>query len=311
MACGHPSLKLHSKLSGVHENGVGSVSRQAGAEISIEASLLNTFERVGRPISAYSLTRDGRKVPDELIKEWICELIAGDGVPYGYKKLTVRLREEHRLAVNHKKVYRLCKELDALRPQRKVQDKHPRRLAKRDTVTGPNQLWEMEMKYGYIRGADEFFFQLSLLDVFDRCVIDYHLGLSCTAADAVRVLKNSFKARGLTPDGLLPKVRTDNGPQFVAKKFEEACGELKVVHERIPVKTPNMNAHIEAFHPILEDECYSRNDFASFLEVYVTVPEYMECYTKRRRHGSLGFMAPEAFHKAFMSNSASAAPIVA
>lgn len=213
--------------------------------------------------------------------------------------------------INHKKVYRLCKELEILRPQRKVQDKHPRRLAKRDIVTGPNELWEMDMKYGYIQGTDEFFFQLSLLDVFDRCVIDYHLGLSCTAMDAVRVLRNSIKARGLTPGGPLPKVRTDNGPQLVAKKFEEACDELGLVHERIPTKTPNMNAHIEAFHSILEEECYSASEFGSYLEVYTTVPEYMEYYNKRRRHGSLGFKAPEVFHEEFMSNSATASPIVA
>lgn len=167
------------------------------------------------------------------------------------------------------------------------------------------------MKYGYIQGTDEFFFQLSLIDVFDRCVIDYHLGLSCTASDACRVLKNSLQIRGLGAGVSLPRVRTDNGPQFIANQFQDLCEELGVIHERIPVKTPNMNAHIEAFHSILEDECYSRNEFISFMEVYAVVTDYMEYYNKRRRHGSLRYMAPEVFHKVFMSNTMSVKSFVA
>ena len=169
----------------------------------------------GRPIPEYTFTRDGRKLPDEQIKEWLCEVACGDGFPYGYRKLTVCLREDYDLLINHKKVYRLCKELDILRPQRRVKQRHPRRLAKRDTVSGPNQLWEMDMKYGYIQGIDEFFFQLSLIDVFDRCVIDYHLGLSCTASDACRVLKKSLQIRAFVNVILIHSAAKSDPPALV------------------------------------------------------------------------------------------------
>lgn len=77
--------------------------------------------------------------------------------------------------------------------------------------------------------------------------------------------------------------------------------ELSMVHERIPVKTPNMNAHIESFHYILEDECYSRYEFSSFKEVSA-ITEYMRYYSKRRRHSSIKYMTPNKFYEAFMSN---------
>ena len=54
---------------------------------------------------------------------------------YGYNKLTICLKEDYKLLINRKKVYRLCKELNILRPQRKIHKKHPRRLAKQDTIT--------------------------------------------------------------------------------------------------------------------------------------------------------------------------------
>jgi putative transposase len=72
----------------------------------------------GRPAPGYSVTTEGKKVPDEQIQEWLLELIAGAGAAYGYRKLTVLLKRDYRLRINHKKVYRLCKALGILRPQR-------------------------------------------------------------------------------------------------------------------------------------------------------------------------------------------------
>lgn len=260
----------------------------------------------GRPVPGYSITREGKKVPDCQISEWLCELIEGDGFPYGYRKLSACLREDYGLVISPKKVYRLCKDLGILRPQRMRKPKHSRRVAKKDMVSAPNQLWEMDVKYGYIAGEDRFFFQLSLIDVFDRQVIGYHIGLSCTAEDACRVLRRSIEKRAFCDGYLLPKVRTDNGPQFIAGKFEELCAELGLTHERIPVRTPNMNAHMEAFHSILEDECYRRQEFESFRHAYQVVSEYMEYYNCRRRHGALWYMSPQAFHEAFIRNGVSA-----
>ena len=263
----------------------------------------NSSKAKGRPQTKYSYTVYGKKISDEQIKEWLCELVYGDGFPYGYKKLTTALNDDYGLVINHKKVYRLCKELDILKPQRLCRPRYPKRLAQRIEVNGSNQLWEMDIKYGYIYGEGRFFFQLSLIDVFDRCVINYHLGLTCTAKDACRVLRNALKKRGITHGMIMPRIRTDNGPQFIAKIFEELCRELGIIHERIPIGTPNLNAHIEAFHSILEDDCYSKNQFTSYAEAYEQISLYMEYYNQRRRHGSLKNMAPEKYYQAIMSKT--------
>jgi len=70
----------------------------------------------GRPVTQYSYDQNGNKVSDEQIKEFLLQRVAGDGYPYGYKKLTIELQESNHLIINHKKVYRLCKELNILRP---------------------------------------------------------------------------------------------------------------------------------------------------------------------------------------------------
>jgi len=139
---------------------------------------------------------------------------------------------------------------------------------------------------------------LSSIDVFDRNIISYHLYICCKANDAARVLKTTLAKRQLTK-GMknLPTIRTHNGPQFVSKLLCETCKSLKLIHQKIPVKTPNMNAHIESFHAILEKDCYSRNEFISYLDVYETVSNYMNHYNNRYRHGSLDDRPSAEFHK--------------
>ncbi|MDR5605724.1 IS3 family transposase [Paenibacillus larvae] len=77
----------------------------------------NTVHRRGRPAPGYSCTQDGKPVSDEQICEWIMELLADEYTSaYGYRKLTKVLRRQHRLVINKKKVYRLCKQMNVLRP---------------------------------------------------------------------------------------------------------------------------------------------------------------------------------------------------
>lgn len=120
----------------------------------------------------------------------------------------------------------------------------------------------------------QFFFQISVIDAFDKTVIASHIGLAAKATDAVRVIKTAVGKRNISKRQSLV-VRSDNGPQFRAKVFSEAMEALGITHERIPVNTPNMNAYIESFHSILEDKCYSRHEFETFAEAYEAVSCYL------------------------------------
>ncbi|MCC5468565.1 IS3 family transposase, partial [Pelosinus baikalensis] len=130
------------------------------------AAEIQTKTKRGCTPSVNSITEDGRKISNEQVKEWICELIEDEeGICYGYVKITHTLRRKYQLIINKKKVYRLCKELNVLRPQRKIKAKYPRRIARNRKVEGSNQVWETDIKYGYIVGEDRFFYVLIILDV--------------------------------------------------------------------------------------------------------------------------------------------------
>ncbi|WP_404520719.1 MULTISPECIES: integrase core domain-containing protein [unclassified Paenibacillus] len=82
-------------------------------------------------------------------------------------------------------------------------------------------------------------------------------------------------------------IRSDNGPQFISHGFVTACESFGVEHERIPPRTPNMNAHIESFHRLLQDECLVRYDFETYSEAYEAVTEFIPAFAICRR---LSFM---------------------
>jgi len=264
---------------------------------SIHSDIDGNTSSGGRPIPGYSRTKSGKPISDEQIKEWLINLIAGEEQLYGYRKLAKCLKFQHNLVINKKKVYRLCKELSILKKQRKLIAAHPRRLARNRTITNVNQLWEIDIKYGYIAGEDRFFYLMSIIDVYDRVIIDYHIGLTCEGRHASHIVERALWRRRLIATEKRPVIRTDNGPQFISNAFETACQALSVEHERIPPKTPNLNAHIESFHSILERDCYAQHEFMSYTEAYQTVTEFIDFYVNRYLHGSLNDMPPAAFHK--------------
>jgi len=137
---------------------------------------------------------------------------------------------------------------------------------------------------------------MCIIDVYDRVIIDYHIGLTCEGRHAAHIVERALWKRKLMNTSVRPVIRTDNGPQFISDKFETACKNLSVEHERIPPKTPNLNAHIESFHSILEKNCYARNEFSSYTEAHHIVTEFLDFYVNRYLHGSLKDMPPAQFH---------------
>ena len=260
----------------------------------------------GRPSPGYSLHKEGHKVPDEQIEEYLMEYCHDDDIgALGYRKWTALLVEQHGIVINKKKVYRLCKKLDILKDRKTKQPKHPRRLAKNRSVTAPNQLWQIDIKYGNIADTNNFVFICSAIDVCDRRIVGVYRGTTCRAKDITTMLTKSiirqkihFK-NGEFEDKLI--IRSDNGPQFVSNLFGDFCQHHKIYHERIPNKTPNMNAYIESFHSQLQRECFDRHIFTFYEEAYYYIDRYIDFYNTVRPHGSLKNRPPEVFSQLAMA----------
>ncbi|MDQ0496107.1 hypothetical protein QOZ95_004293 [Paenibacillus brasilensis] len=130
--------------------------------------------------------------------------------------------------------------------------------------------------------------------MFDRVVVGQYKGTTCEAKHAVQTLCYALQSRIQSGD-TMPVIRTDNGPQFVSILFGDMCECLDVIHERIPPRTPNMNAYIESFHSLLERDLFRIRSFTTLEEAYEALEAYMDFYNNRKMHGSLKLMPPTKF----------------
>lgn len=171
-----------------------------------------------------------------------------------------------------------------------------KRICKNHKISDSNKLWEMDTKYVFIAGTKEVAYLTSIIDIFDRSIISYDFSLSANADAASRVTLMALYNRQLknNTDGLT--LRTDNGSQFIAHKFEKLCISEKIIHERIPVHSPNYNAHIESYHRYLQDECLAGKMFLTFEEAENAIENYVDGYNTKRIHSSIDYRTPNEFY---------------
>ena len=165
-------------------------------------------------------------------------------------------------------------------------------------VTGPNQLWQFDIKYGYIHGEGRAFYFLAFVDVFNKEVVGYHLGMSCTAKDLQLTLKMALMGLSKEEEENLV-LRSDNGPQMSSNQFKAYVDSLPLSHEFTPIRCPDKNAYVESFFSIFEIEFLQVRYFPSFEDVHRQVRDWIKWYNGRRLHGSLKYKSPYMFKKGF------------
>ena len=247
-------------------------------------------------IPGFSYSFSGEKIHDLKIQKFIAEILSDEfGQHYGYKKVTAVLRRKYYVKINKKKVFRLMAIMGLLKKQRRNPRRY-KRICKNHEVSSSNKLWEMDTKYIYIAHTRQIAYLVSIIDVFDRSIISCVLSMSPDSKSAQKALIKALYNRKIkdNTDGLL--VRTDNGSQFIAYDFEKLCLKENIIHERIPVGSPNYNAHIESYHRYLQDECLAGRLFKNFDEAEKTIMNYVHGYNTKRVHSAIDYRTPEEFY---------------
>ncbi|WP_348521815.1 IS3 family transposase [Clostridium sp. BJN0001] len=259
-----------------------------------------SYANVGRKVPGYSLTFDNIKISDITIQKYITEIRSKKtSRKYGYKKVTgeLRFRKKYNLKINKKKVRRLMKNLNLLGNYYKRQKRRMSRTCESRKVTASNQLWQMDIKYAFIAGNKKTAYITSIIDVFDREIVAYSIDLSATGSVAKKVMLEALYNRGLNYDKNKTVVlRTDNGSQFISGVFEKGCLDEGVLHERIPVHSPNYNAFIESYHRYLQDECLTGMIYWNLDHIKNDVGDFVYRYNHERIHSSIGYIPPHDYY---------------
>lgn len=91
-------------------------------------------------------------------------------------------------------------------------------------------------------------------------------------------------------------IRSDNGPEFIAKKVRSWLGRIGVKTLYIEPGSPWENGYCESFNAKLRDELLNLEIFTTLREAQVLIEQWRRHYNGLRPHSSLGYRpsAPEA-----------------
>ncbi len=90
-------------------------------------------------------------------------------------------------------------------------------------------------------------------------------------------------------------IRSDNGPEFIAKAIKRWIHGRGVETYYIDPGSPWQNAFGESFNGRLRDECLDMEVFRSAAEAAVILAAWRRHYNRERPHSSLGYRTPAEF----------------
>jgi len=254
----------------------------------------------GKRPSTHTLRYNQCNVTNEVVVDEIMDLISPEYNDYGYQTVSELLKQKGYF-INHKKVKRLMRDHNLLHPKiikyipgnkTFIQYTIPPLIAPYDTI-------EADIKYIYIHGEKRNAFLLTFLCTFSRHAPIWSLEYSMQSSQVIQLvhslLDHHIVKQYIVAGKTKVNIRTDNGPQFIAKKLAEALDKLKINHEFIQPGTPQQNGHIEAFHNTVTRLVCNRNIFNDIIHAREIFKGFYHAYNNTRVMKALLYYPPVKF----------------
>ena len=142
---------------------------------------------------------------------------------------------------------------------------------------------------------------LNVIDEFTHESLAIRIERRLKSTDVIDVLSDLFILRGVPRH-----IRSDNGPEFVAKAVQDWIAAVGAKTAYITPGSPWENGFIESFNARLCDELLDGEIFYSLAEAKIVIESWRRHYNTERPHGSLGYKppAPEVFVPAMAARAA-------
>ena len=233
-----------------------------------------------------------KKAPEEegrLVARML-ELV-GQHPRYGYRRIWALLRREG-WRVNRKRVHRLWRK-QGLRVPRKQRKK--RRLGRganscvRRPAEHKDHVWAWDFLHDRTSDGRPLKW-FTLVDEYTRECLALEVGRGMTAQAVGAVLAGVVRERGVARH-----IRSDNGPEFIAKAIRAWVASAGLETLYIDPGAPWENGYAESFNGKVRDELLNAEEFGSVLEAKVLAKEWRRDYNHVRPHSSLGYRTPAEF----------------
>jgi transposase InsO family protein len=214
--------------------------------------------------------------------------IASEYGRYGYKTVTGILNMEG-WDVGKDRVYTIWRE-EGL----KVPQKQPKRsrlwLADGSCIrlrpTHANHVWSYDFVADVTRDGRPYRI-LNIIDEYTRECLVCFVARRIRSQDVVFILADLFLKHGVPEH-----IRSDNGPEFVAKKLLSWFATLDVKPLFIAPGSPWENGYCESFNGKMRYLLLDGEIFYTLLEAKIIIERWRIHYNTERPHSSLGYQPP-------------------
>jgi len=216
---------------------------------------------------------------------------------YGYRKISALLKAAGWF-VNDKRVERIWR-----REGLKVPAKQPKRGRIWDNAGScvrlrpehRNHVWSYDFVEARTHDGRKIR-MLNVLDEFTHECLEIRVARKLKGIDVIDVLSDLFILRGVPGH-----IRSDNGPEFVAKAVQAWITAVGSKTAYITPGSPWENGYVESFNARLRDELLNGEIFYTLKEAQIVIESWRRHYNTVRPHASLGYRppAPEVFVPAF------------
>jgi putative transposase len=241
---------------------------------------------LGQHRSTQRKTPRGREDEERLTAD-IVELARRYG-RYGYRKIAELLRRAGWL-VNDKRVERIWR-----REGLKVPARQPKRARLwlndgsciRLRAERPNHVWSYDFLEERTHDGRKFRL-LNIIDEFTHECLAIRVSRRLRSIDVIDVLSDLFILCGVPAH-----IRSDNGPECVAKAVQDWIGAVGAKTAYITPGSPWENGFIESFNARLRDELLNGEIFYTLREAEIIIESWRRHYNTVRPHASIGYRAP-------------------
>ena len=229
------------------------------------------------------------RLPRQQIEQAVVDLSL-ENPELGSDKIAAMVRRRgHRVANQHVREVRRDECLTVPPPRKKESRRgvSTGRLPQKASHRGHVWTWDFIHDVTVKGGA---FRVLSVVDEYTREVLalhaDRHIG-SGKVREVMERLVAEYGAPGY--------IRSDNGPEFVARNLQWWLAGQQIKTLYIEPGSPWQNGYVESFHDKFRRECLARELFYTLGEARVVIGDWRMKYNIVRPHRSLGMKTPAEF----------------
>lgn len=197
--------------------------------------------------------------------------------------------EKEGFPVNHKRVERIWREQGLRVPAK--QPKKKRLFATDGNVLRlraeyPNHVWSYDFVEDQLSNGKKLRW-LNIIDEYTRECLASVPARSWRGTSVIEVLSGIMAFRPAPA-----YLRSDNGPEFVAKRLRNWLVSVDIQTAYIEPGSPWENGYVESFNSRMRDEFLNITIFDTYKEATLLTAIWIEEYNTVRPHSSLGYRPP-------------------